>query len=280
MAPERNGGADGGRTLGHAVLEQMCLDGMGHRDKPPATVAMDNGGMSLPIDCAGEPLTLLPDRAIWWPCASTLLAADVHLGKAAALRRQGVAVPRGSSEADLARLSALITHWGAQRLLLLGDVFHAAPNADEPMMAAFDAFRARHPNLHIQITTGNHDRPPRLPPTWQLDWQAAALCEPPFVFRHTPESDPRGYVLSGHVHPTWVLRTARERARLPVFWLGAAVGVLPAFGQLTGGFEISPVAGDRLYGVLPNAVVALPTPAPERPRASRRLPSHVDGAGS
>lgn len=230
--------------------------------------------MSLLIDCAGEPLTLLPERAIWWPRASTLLAADVHLGKAAALRRQGVAVPSGSSEADLARLSTLITHWGAKRLLLLGDVFHATPSADEPMMAAFDAFRARHPALHIQITAGNHDRPLRLPSAWRLDWRVGALHEPPFVLRHRPEADPRGYVLSGHIHPAWVLRTARERARLPVYWLGAAVGVLPAFGQLTGGFEISPATGDRLYGVLPNAIVALPLPQPERPRASRRLASH------
>lgn len=228
--------------------------------------ARDNIAMSLSIECAGESLCLLPERAVWWPRTRTLLAADVHLGKAAALRRRGVAVPSGSSAADLERLSTLVTTHGALRLLLLGDVFHAAPEPDEPVMTAFDTFRARHDGLHIQITAGNHDRPAQFPTRWQLDWCEGAVVDAPFVMQHMPQPDPRGYVLCGHLHPAQVLRTARERARLPVFWMGHSVGVLPAFGQLTGGYEITPGLGDRLFGVLPEGVAALPTP---RARSAR-----------
>jgi uncharacterized protein len=216
------------------------------------------------LDCCGETLTLLPERAIHWAAARTLIAADVHLGKGAALRRQGVAVPSGSSAADLGRLSHLIQTYPVQRLLLLGDVFHSRPQADEPLMAAFEAFRQAHPDLLIEIVRGNHDRPLSLPAHWQLVWREEGAREGPFVWRHTPGRDPRGYVLCGHLHPAWVLRTRRERARLPVFWWGAAQAVLPSFGQLTGGLLIEPAPCDRLYGVLPGAVVPLPLPQAER----------------
>lgn len=214
----------------------------------------------LNLDCQGQQLQLLPERAIYWAERRTLIAADVHLGKAAALRRQGVAVPTGSSDADLQRLSRLIESQSAQRLLLLGDVFHSLPQADEPMIAAFDAFKVRHSALGIEIVRGNHDRPERLPAHWQLAWRREGEREGPFVWRHTPGAAAQGYVFCGHLHPAWVLRTRRERARLPVFWFGAQQAVLPAFGQLTGGWLIEPAAGDALYGVLTDAVVSLPLP--------------------
>jgi metallophosphoesterase superfamily enzyme len=40
-------------------------------------------------EVAGERLTLLGERLIWWPDRRTLLAADVHVGKIASLRQQG-----------------------------------------------------------------------------------------------------------------------------------------------------------------------------------------------
>ncbi len=209
----------------------------------------------------GQALHLLPERAIWWPARRTLIVADVHLGKGAALRRQGVAVPHGVSAADLDRLSALISRHALQRLLMLGDVFHARPGADEPMMAAFDHFRDRHPALDIAIVRGNHDRPAALPAAWQLRWLAEGTREPPFVWRHTPGVDARGAVMAGHVHPAHVLRVGAERARVPVYWWQPQQLVLPAFGGLTGGFVITPATADRLYAVVPDAVIPLPSRA-------------------
>ena len=42
---------------------------------------------------AGEPLHLLPERALWWPAARVLFVADLHLGKAATYRALGQPVP-------------------------------------------------------------------------------------------------------------------------------------------------------------------------------------------
>lgn len=222
--------------------------------------------MSAPrqgFDCAvaGETLRLLPDRALHWPRANTLIVADVHLGKGAAFRRAGVAVPSGGTEADLDRLTRLLEATGAQRLLVLGDLFHTHLSADEPAVAAIDAFRARHAALRIEAIRGNHDRGiERLPARWDIVWHTDSRLEPPFVFAHEPAPDARGYVLAGHIHPVLRLRARQDALRLPVFWFSAGpqgVGVLPSFGAFTGGHPVQPAPGDQLIAVTPDGLVAL-----------------------
>ena len=217
----------------------------------------DNGCM-IALELHGEAVTLLSDRALWWPRRATLIVADVHLGKGAALRRAGVAVPSGSTRESLGRLSRLLESAPAQRLLVLGDLFHTALTDDEPTQAAFDAFRQRHASLAIEAIRGNHDRGiERLPTAWCIDWQPSRH-EGPFVFAHEPQPDPRGYVLAGHVHPVIRLRGPNDSLRLPVFWLGRQVGVLPSFGAFTGGWPVTAEPGDRLVAVTPQGLVPLP----------------------
>ncbi|MDP3286967.1 MAG: DEAD/DEAH box helicase, partial [Methyloversatilis sp.] len=61
----------------------------------------------LQLDIAGESMTLLAERALWWPAQSTLLIADAHFGKGVTFRARGVAVPSGTSDDTLDRLAAL-----------------------------------------------------------------------------------------------------------------------------------------------------------------------------
>ncbi|TXD50975.1 DEAD/DEAH box helicase, partial [Ralstonia sp. TCR112] len=51
----------------------------------------------LAIQCAGETVWLLPERALWWPVQRMLMVADAHFGKAATFRARGVPVPAGST---------------------------------------------------------------------------------------------------------------------------------------------------------------------------------------
>lgn len=216
--------------------------------------------MTHALQIAGEQLVLHADRAIHWPRAATLIVADVHLGKAAAFRRAGVAVPSGGTQDDLSRLDRLIGITRPQRLLVLGDLLHTRMAVDEPAIAAISAFRARHATLMIEVLRGNHDRATaRLPAQWRIDWIDGARNEPPFVFAHQPNADPRGYVLAGHIHPVVRLRSRADSARLPVFWFGHAdrVGVLPSFGAFTGGYAVRPAAADTVFGVTPDGLVAL-----------------------
>ena len=70
---------------------------------------------------AGERVVMLPERALWLPQHRTLLVADLHWGKAAAIRAAHVPVPTGTTAADLARLTQAIGRTGATRLVVLGE---------------------------------------------------------------------------------------------------------------------------------------------------------------
>jgi metallophosphoesterase superfamily enzyme len=73
-----------------------------------------------------------------------------------------------------------------------------------------------------------------------------------------PVPVPGRYVLAGHLHPAYRLAGRRDAVRLPCFWFGAKVGVLPAFGDFTGARAISPAAGDRVFVVAGDRVIAVP----------------------
>jgi len=208
---------------------------------------------------AGEPVVLDPDRALYWPARRTLLVADVHFGKAQVLREGGIPLPRGSTGADLARLDALLHRHGARRLLVLGDLVHGRTVPDAAWIERVRAWRAGHAALDCAVVRGNHDRhvdPARL----GFEGVDDTLHEGPFVFAHEPAPDPRGYVLGGHLHPGVVLRERHApRARLPAFWFGASVGVLPAFGRLTGLMPVQPAPMDQVFAIAAGLVVPIGT---------------------
>jgi hypothetical protein len=77
------------------------------------------------LELAGEPVRLLPERALFWQAACALVVADVHWGKAAAFRSAGIPIPGGATRQDLDRLDQAVARTGARRLVVLGDLFHA-----------------------------------------------------------------------------------------------------------------------------------------------------------
>lgn len=211
----------------------------------------------LPIELAGEQVLLLPERALYWPRQATLIAADLHWGKAASFRAAGVPIPTGTTSADLARLNRTLGRTGAKRLVLLGDLFHARQGRAPATLAAIARWRAASLSLPVLLVRGNHDRRAGDPPP-ELNFEVVdgphALR--PFVLRHEPGAHPDGYVLAGHIHPGITLRgPARQSVRLPCFALGAAVGLLPAFSEFTGTAPRDTRAGDRVFAIAGDEVM-------------------------
>jgi DNA ligase-associated metallophosphoesterase len=213
----------------------------------------------ITIELAGEELRLLPERAIFWPHRRALFVADTHWGKATAFRAAGLAIPPGSTQADLARLDQALDRCDALHLLLLGDALHARSGRDGAAFEQIAAWRARRPELAITLIRGNHDRGAGDPPDeWRFDCVDEPYLAAPFALRHAPTESSAGYVLAGHLHPVARLRgTGRQQLRLPCFWFGARVGVLPAFGSFTGGAPIVPARGDRVFVLADDAVLAV-----------------------
>lgn len=211
---------------------------------------------ALPIEIAGAPCLLDGRRALYWHAAQTLVLADVHLGKGEAFRRQGVAIPSGHTEADCDAIGALLDDYRPQRLIVCGDLFHDRLQGDEPWLDGVRALCTRHGQLAFDVVLGNHDRKTAHLPDLGIDWHAS-IAAPPFVFHHEPQSDERGYVLAGHLHPVVQLRGLGDALRLPVLWLGEGVGVLPAFGSFTGGLAVEAADTDRLFAVSESSITPL-----------------------
>ena len=187
-------------------------------------------GESLEVRLDGEPVQLLADRALFWPARGRLLLADLHLGKADTFRAAGIALPRGGTELDLARISALVAETDADAVWVLGDMLHGRTDLSS-WRSAWEAFRDRHPRLSIAVVDGNHDRALQQA-SLDIERLGDAVHDGPFVLRHAPGRDPRGHVICGHLHP--VLKLPGQ-PRTPAFWLQNGCTVLPAFSAFTGG---------------------------------------------
>ena len=204
------------------------------------------------VRLAGEEILLLPERALFWPRAAALIAADLHWGKAATFRAAGIPVQAGTTSADLARLDAALDRTCARRLLILGDLFHArAGRVAAATVAELRHWRGLQPELEVLLVRGNHDRHAGDPPEdLRINCVNAPAFVPPFILRHEPTAAGEGYTLAGHIHPRLVLSgPALQRERLPCFLLSERMAVLPAFGSFTGLATIEPGAGDRAFVV-------------------------------
>lgn len=213
---------------------------------------------------AGETIELCPERAAYWPSRRTLFVADPHFGKAASFRALGVRVPRGTTGDAIARLEALIARLSPVRIEFLGDFLHAREGRNAETFGALAEWRARHPDVAMRLVRGNHDKRAGDPPSdVGIECVDGPIAEPPFALAHHPTRVKDAYVLAGHVHPCAVLvGRARQRERLPCFWIGAATAVLPAFGEFTGCAEVTPNEGDAVWVVAADEVTRV---SPRRP---------------
>lgn len=213
---------------------------------------------ALAVQWAGEPLYLLPERALWWPAARVLLIADLHLGKAATYRALGQPVPGGTTQQNLARLDALIACLAPQRLVFLGDFLHAAQA--RTVLAAVADWRARHAGVAMTLVRGNHDSRAGDPPAaLGIDVVNEPFLLGPFACCHHPQSHATHFVLAGHLHPVCRLYgPGRDSVRLPCFVSDARQAVLPAFGEFTGGWLMERAPERRFYAVGGETVWALP----------------------
>lgn len=218
--------------------------------------------MSPTIEVAGRALQLLPERAALIIDERRLLVADAHFGKAQAFRRIGVPVPTGTTAQNLLTLTKLIERTQARSITFLGDLLHARHGRGEATLAAVATWRQAHRDLPMALVRGNHDSHAGDPPP---EWRIEVVDEPASTAQggtlalcHHPNPLPGRYVIAGHIHPAAVVGSGLSSLRLPCFYFGVSVGVLPAFGAFTGSHTVRPQLGDRVFVVAEDAVRGLP----------------------
>ena len=222
------------------------------------------GARVTTIVAGGQALTLLPEKAAFLPASRTLLVADAHIGKAVTFRALGVPVPRGTTSETLAVLSALVAKWRARRIVFLGDFLHSARAHAAATLGAVARWRRAHASLALVLVRGNHDNRAGDPPAHlgiEIVDEPHALDG--FALCHHPRPRPCSYVLAGHLHPCiGIGGRGIDHLRLPSFWLGDDVGVLPAFGAFTGMHPIQPAPNDRVFAVADDTIASLQPRAP------------------
>jgi uncharacterized protein len=210
----------------------------------------------LEIEVAGEHLTLLPQRAIYWRATKTLFVADTHWGKGATFRASAIPIPGGTMQKDLATLSSLLVQTKAERLVVLGDLVHARLGKSAAVVRAVSDWRQQHVELAIDLILGNHDlQAGELPDEWRIARHAAPLLNGPFALQHFPDAHPTHYVLAGHLHPAVRLHgPAKESLRLDCFHATGGVLVLPAFCSFAGAAIVTPTSNDCVYAIADDTV--------------------------
>jgi uncharacterized protein len=209
---------------------------------------------------AGESVQLLPSGAMLLLAPNALLIADAHFGKASSFRQLGVPVPSGTTQETLDAVTQDLLATQANHLIFLGDFLHSKHAHAAATQTVLAAWRAQHASLRITLVRGNHDDRAGDPsPALNIQVVDEPFSLGAFALCHHPQKIAGHYALAGHWHPCISLQgKARERLRLPCFWLGDAathpVGILPAYGSFTGMHPIERRDSDAVYAIAGDAV--------------------------
>lgn len=208
------------------------------------------------IEFAGEHFTALADKALYWERTRTLIASDIHIGKAASFRANGIPVPHGTTAQNLNRLTHLLKLTRAKRLLILGDLYHSADGRSAETDKAFASWRALLHTIHVTLVRGNHDLKAGDPPPElhvecidnSLEEHGVTLCHEPLPRHSKP-------FIAGHVHPCFTLSDRfGPSLRVPCFVKSRTGLLLPAFGEFTGMHSMKPQQEDVFYLCYENSV--------------------------
>ncbi|REC60539.1 ligase-associated DNA damage response endonuclease PdeM [Chryseobacterium pennae] len=184
------------------------------------------------ITIQNEALTLTNQRAVFWKKEKALILSDLHIGKTAHFRKNGIAVANHIMKSDLQRLSALIEYFQPEKCIVVGDLLHAGDNSD---VDEFCKWRNQYPDLQFYLIEGNHDRiSEALEKKLCLDFKASLLELGMFTLIHDFDKARSGFQITGHIHPGVVLNSAVKRIRLPCFAISKNQLLLPAFSEFTG----------------------------------------------
>lgn len=203
-----------------------------------------------------QTLQLLPEKALFWKDSKMLIIADIHIGKAAVFRHQGIPIPEGSMQDDLVRLQTLVSQWEPSRLLIAGDFIHAKIGMTVKTKQLV-AHVLHSLNCPIHLVIGNHDRllVKNLPGEWPLILHKEPLIEGPFAFCHEPQKIPGQFVISGHIHPQILLSCGIDEMKFPCFVFKPSQAILPAYSSFAGGLLVKRMKGCRLFVPADNEVV-------------------------
>ncbi len=200
-------------------------------------------------------------RVIFWEQEKILILSDVHFGKIAHFRKNGISVPNALMKEDIQRLFEVIQFFKPLRIIIVGDLFHSVVNKEHEL---FMRWRNDLAAIDFVLIKGNHD-------IVSLEWYEKANIKviPVFlkvvniIFVHQLEDyqeeiGEKDFLFCGHVHPAIIIKgLGRQTLRFPCFYFTKKYSILPAFGKFTGTFLVEPKKSEQAFAVVNNDVIKI-----------------------
>lgn len=184
------------------------------------------------ITLQNEQFTLTNQRALFWKKEKALVLSDLHIGKAAHFRKNGIALTSHLMKNDLERLSILIEYFQPEKFIVVGDLLHAGDNSD---VDEFCSWRNQYPDLQFYLIEGNHDRISKsMESKLCLNFRSKSFENGDFLFIHDFEKKQEKFQVTGHIHPGFVIHSSVKKIKLPCFVVTDNQLLLPAFSEFTG----------------------------------------------
>ena len=209
---------------------------MKNPDYEPSSVAVSVADVEVVLDLSG---------ALYVPAWKLLAVSDLHFEKASSHARRRQFLPPYDTGVTLSALERAVSDYSPATVICLGDSFHD-PHAGERLGAGTaDRLHALAAGRHWVWITGNHD--PEIPSALSGE-RAHELCAGTLTFRHIPQKGDAGKgEIAGHLHPAARILRRGRMVRRPCFAADADRLIMPAFGALTGGLNLSNPAFDGLF---------------------------------
>lgn len=184
------------------------------------------------ISIEEEIFTLTNQRALFWEKEKALIFSDLHIGKTAHFRKNGIALANHIMKNDLERLSVLIEYFQPEKFIIVGDLLHAGNNSD---VDEFCSWQKQYPEIKFILVEGNHDKISKtLEKKLCLDSRSALLEIDGYAFVHDFDRSNPKFQITGHIHPGFIINSPVKRIKLPCFAQTSKQLLLPAFSEFTG----------------------------------------------
>ncbi|WP_312900793.1 ligase-associated DNA damage response endonuclease PdeM [Chryseobacterium taichungense] len=184
------------------------------------------------IEVRQQHFTLTNQRALFWKEQKALILSDLHIGKTAHFRKNGIALANQIMKNDLERLSILIEFFNPEKFIVVGDLLHAGDNSD---VDEFCTWRNQYNDLQFHLIEGNHDRiSKKLESKLCLNFKSELIEIDDFMLIHDFEKKHPKFQITGHIHPGFVINSSVRKIKLPCFVVTENQILLPAFSEFTG----------------------------------------------
>lgn len=210
----------------------------------------------ISLTLAQEHFVLLPQKALLRTRDKTLIIADLHLGKATHFRKSGIPVSDEVFKTDLHKIDVLVNQYNIENVWVLGDFFHSKSNSE---WTRFQDWLANSPLKKWTIIPGNHDKSTlseSISTKMEITDSSIELNGVIYCHEFQENENP---VISGHIHPGISLYgNGKQKLQIPCFYQHGRNLLLPAFGSFTGLAKVTPIKGDKVFGIAGALILEIP----------------------